>query len=413
MITKAETKNSLKTLKIRNRNLVLNFMRNAGAVSVNEISRATSLSKMTVHKIIDYYLEEGMIAHAGKGVSTEEGGKKPNLFAFNAHCRYIYAIRMDGDFLSTSIVNLKGEVLVGKKTVRLDNVSFDQAIRLMADAFNEQVAEKNLPMENCLAAVVGCNGIVDVDNGVCLASYQHRHWGANLPVRDNLQKCLPDGVPVHVDSWWRHIAHGSKPASVENSGGNRFFLIGNSGDCVSGGMVENGVACRGATGFAGAIGHLIVAPQTGDACTCGGVGCLSAMVAPGRILARAEKLRGSYPESPLFAGAGAPAGGVAAIGREADRGDRAARRVMDETAEFFAVAVNNIVHICDPGKIMLFGEFAQLGQYFLETLRERSNRLCLHGIDNRTEIEYSDQADSRWLIGAATRMTDTLFTNNR
>lgn len=405
MLKKTETKNSLKTLKFRNRKLVLSFMRNAGAVSVNEISRATGLSKMTVHKIIDFYLEEGMISHAGKGVSTEEGGKKPNLFAFNAHCRYIYAIRMGEDFLSTSIVNLKGEMIVGSKTIKLDNVSFDEAIRLMANAFREQVAEKSLPKENCLAAVVGCNGIVDVENGVCLASYQFPHWGVNLPIRESLGKQLPEGVPVHVDSWWRHLAHGEIHFAA-NGERNRFFLVGNSGDYISGGLVDNGRVYCGANGFAGEIGHLIVSPESTAKCVCGGVGCLEALVAPGRILERAKALRERYPASPMFAG---ELKSVAEIGREADGGDVAAREVIDETVKYFAVAVNNIVQICDPGTVVLFGDFSRMGEYFITTLRERIYSLTLHGIDKRTNIEYSDCADEHGLVGAANHMTDTLF----
>lgn len=406
MLKKTETKNSLKTLKFRNRKLVLSFMRGAGAVSVNEISRATGLSKMTVHKIIDHYLEEGMISHAGKGVSTEEGGKKPNLFAFNAHCRYIYAIRVGGDSLSTSIVNLKGEVIVGCKAVCLDNVSFEQAIAMMADAFREQVAEKSLPGGNCLAAVVGCNGIVDVENGVCLASYQYPHWGVNLPIRESLGRLLPGGIPVHVDSWWRHLAHG-EVHFAETGSRNRFFLIGNSGDYISGGMVDHGVVASGATGFAGEIGHLIVAPDSTETCVCGGVGCLEALVAPSRIVARALKLREQYPASPMFAGN--LAGGMAEIAREADGGDVAARMVIDDTARYFAVAINNIVQICDPGTIVLFGDFARLGGYFMETLRERVYSLSLHGIDKRTRIECSELSDDHGLVGAANHMTDTLF----
>ena len=410
MIKKTETKNSLKTLKFRNRKLVLSFMRTAGAVSVNEISRATGLSKMTVHKIIDHYLEEGMISHAGKGVSTEEGGKKPNLFAFNAHCRYIYAIRVGGDFLATSIVNLKGEMIVGRRTIPLDNVSFDQAIKMMGDAFREQIGEKGLHSDNCLAAVVGCNGIVDVENGVCLASYQFSHWGVNLPIRESLESLLPEGVPVHVDSWWRHLAHGEVHFS-ESAGRNRFFLIGNSGDYVSGGMVENGIVASGATGFAGEIGHLIVAPGSSETCICGGVGCLEALVAPSRIVARAKKLREQYPASPMFAGN--LEDGVAEIAREADGGDVAARMVIDETVGHFAVAINNIVQICDPGTIVLFGDFARLGSYFLETLKERVYSLSLHGIDKRTLIECIEFSDNHGLIGAANHMTDTLFAGNR
>lgn len=404
------TKSSLKDLKLRNRKTVLDYMRTVQAVSVNEVSHATNLSKMTVHKIIDYFLEDGAVIHAGKGVSTEEGGKKPNLFRFNADSRFIYAIRINGDALTTSIVNLKGEIVIGKKTVKLENVSFDQAIGLIADAFNEQVFNNNLSCAKCLATVVSCNGIVDVENGVCLSSYQFPEWGKNLALRDKLKKVLPDHVPVHVDSWWRHLAHGEMRINGVDDR-KRFFLFGNSGDYISGGLVHDCDVVTGATGFAGEIGHLIVSPDSEEVCSCGGVGCLEALIAPSRIIRRAESRRKDHPESLLFKSHGGRGGiaNLAAIGRAADKGDPAACGLLDEVVEHFAVAINNIVQICDPGTVVLFGDFAKLGTYFLDSLRDRNHCLCLHDIDTKTKIEYSELSDGCGLIGAAARMTDALY----
>lgn len=411
MLKRSETKNSLKTLKFRNRNLVLQFMRNSAAVSVNEISRATGLSKMTVHKIIDYYLEEGMISHAGKGVSTEEGGKKPNLFTFNADCRYIFAVRIAGDFLYTSIVNLKGEMLVKRRKVALVNAVFEQVIKMIGDAFADQVAEKGLPKENCLAAVVGCNGLVDVENGVCMAAYQYPDWGKNLPIRESLQMVLPDNVPVYVDSWWRHLAHGEVHF---NGDWRRFFLLGNSGDYISGGMVLDGQAWQGATGFAGEIGHLVVAPYSNEKCVCGGVGCLEALVTPSRLVKRARQLRDEYPSSMVFV---EREGDVdvtfAGMAKAADAGDTLARFLLDEVAGYFAIAVNNVIQICDPGRIVFFGDYAQSGSYFLEKLRTLVAHLNLHGVDKRTHIDVSDLGDEQGVVGAATHMTDKLFSGGQ
>ena len=386
-------------------------MRGSGAVSVNDISRATGLSKMTIHKIIDHYLEEGMIAHSGKGDSTEEGGKKPNLFSFNAHCRYIFAVRLAGSFLSTAIVNLRGETIVGRRRIGLDAVGFSAAIRSVGDAFLEQAEEGSLSPERCLAAVVGCNGIVDVENGVLLASYQHPGWGPDLPIRAALRPYLPKHVPVHVDSWWRHLAHGEMHFAA-NGERSHFFLIGNSGDYVSGGMVFDGHVCTGVTGFAGEIGHLIVAPESGEVCVCGGVGCLEALTAPGRLVKRAQSLRGRFPQSRLFEVAGAPPD-FAAICAAANAGDDLACTMLREAAGHFAVAVNNIVQISDPGTVVFFGDYAAAGGFFLDELRRRVRDMSLRGIDKRTRIEYSFLDDDHGIIGAANHMTDTLFAGGR
>ncbi len=410
MTKKSETRNSLKTLKYSNRKTVLNYLRNSGAVSVNQISRDTGLSKMTVHKIIDHYLEDGMIAPAGKGESTEEGGKKPNLFAFNADCRYIFAVRLGGSFLSTSVVNLRGDPLAEPRRVALVNADFEEVVKLIGDEFVGQLAAGGLEADRCFATVVGCNGVVDAGSGVFLAPYQHPGWGTNVPFRECLEAFLPPNVPIHVDSWWRHLAHGEVRAR-RHSDGRNFFLIGNSGDCVSGGLVVDGQAFRGSTGFAGEIGHMIVAPTSGRSCVCGGRGCLEVLVAPVTVMRRAEELRGEYPDSLVFADAG-EAAGIPAVGSAADRGDALARRLLDEVVGHFSVAINNIIVLCDPGKVIFFGDYARCGEYFLRELRARAGSLTMHGIDKRTEIEVSALGDDHGAAGAANHMADKLFADH-
>ncbi len=409
MAKRSDTRNSLKTLKFRNRKLVLNYMRTAGPVSVNDISHSTALSKMTVHKIIDHYIEEGMVALAGKGDSTEEGGKKPNLFAFNPDCRYIFAVRLAGDFFSANVVNLKGEAMGASRRVSIENATFEDVVRMIGDEFVEQVAANNLPKEHCFATVVGYNGVVDADRGVALTAYQHPGWGADVPFRESLEALMPGDIPVHVDSWWKHLAHGEAQGALRPDE-KTFFLIGNLGNSLSGGMVVDGHVFRGATGFAGEVGHMIVAPKTGLRCVCGGCGCLEVMVAPVSVMRRARERRERFPESPIFAeNPEDDAAGLHAAGEAADAGDALARELMDEVAGHFAVAVNNIIFICDPGRIVFFGDYARCGGYFLEQLKIRAGDMTMHGIDKRTEISLSTLDDDDGVVGAACHMTDKLF----
>lgn len=412
MLKKSETKNSLKSLKFRNRKQVLAFLRNTGAVSVNDISRTTGLSKMTVHKIIDYYMQQGMVVLTGKGDSTEEGGKKPNLFAFNPNCRYLFAVRIAGDRICTSIVNLKGEKIVGRTWHLLAGLEYEGIMELIGQCFQEQTTRRNLLPENCLAAMIACNGIVDVKNGIALATYQQPNFGNNLPVRESLGRHLPPHVPIHVDSWWRHLARGLLYDSKSDES-TRFFLIGNTGDYLSGGLVNDGHVCQGATGFAGEIGHIVVDPRSEEVCSCGGVGCFETLVSPGRLMRLAKKMREAYPISLLFMGDDTDhSGGIPAIARAAARGDALAIRLLEEAAGHFAVVINNIIHVSDPGRVLVYGDYAEAGEFFLDIVREKVAALNMHGIDKRTVIESSSIDEDGGVVGAAHYMTDALFAGN-
>lgn len=410
MQQKQATRNSLKTLKLRNRKVVLGFLRNSGAVSVNEISRAIGLSKMTVHKIIDYYLERNVVALVGKGVSTEEGGKKPNLFAFNPNHNYIYAVRLNEDFFLAGLLNLNGDTLTGMTRVDLGPAALDEAVAAVRGCFDRLVAEANLRPEECLAAVVGCNGIVDAEAGVALAGYEYPRWGRDIPLRDILAAAFPDTMQVHIDSWWRHLAYG-EISRAEPGERDMFFFIGYFDERVAGGMVVDGKVYRGLTGFAGEIGHVLVNTACDDLCTCGGRGCLQIMVAPSRLRARARRERSDWSDSILFR---PPAPEKQSeilpfILEAAGKGDALARDLLDEAAGYFAIAVNNIVHLCDPGLVVLSGDYVAAGEPFRELVQRKFDELTLKGINKHTRIVFSPLDQWGGAYGAANFAAGAFF----
>jgi hypothetical protein len=77
-----------KILKQINRKHILNMLRGRDEISIAKLSKDASLSKPTIMKIMKYYINKGFVIISGKGSFTEEGGKKPNIFKFNANGGY-------------------------------------------------------------------------------------------------------------------------------------------------------------------------------------------------------------------------------------------------------------------------------------------------------------------------------------
>ncbi len=67
-------------IKINNRQIILELLREKEQMSLNEMAFACSLSRNTVKKCVDHFLERGLVAIMGKGVSTSEGGKRPDIY---------------------------------------------------------------------------------------------------------------------------------------------------------------------------------------------------------------------------------------------------------------------------------------------------------------------------------------------
>ncbi|MCC8116504.1 MAG: ROK family protein [Planctomycetes bacterium] len=403
-VTLDETGASLQTVKLRNRQLVLSFMRANGAVSVNQISRATSLSKMTIHKILSHYLAEGLISHAGKGQSTEEGGKKPNLFIFNAHSRYLFAVRIGVHKLITTVATLRGEIIAESREQPLFGMGFGETVAAIGAAFRELMQANSLSPERFAAVAVSCNGIVDAC-GQCAVMYEKPEWGTNLPFKERLRIEIPSSIPIHIDCWWRYIAF-AEAGRRTRTGEETFFLFGNSGDHIAGGLVVAGQVYRGRGGLAGELGHMTIDAPSAQS----GVvpASLATVASPSAVVARAEAVRALNPESRLFSSESAVS--LAAIASAAAAGAEQAGTLLAGLASAIAAAFGNIVLLCDPGTIVLYGDYARLGDAFLSRLRLQLADAGRPGGANQTRIECSNLSDVDGILGAATFITDSLFT---
>ena len=69
-------------IKLTNRRIILQLLRQGEKVSLGQLAESCGLSRNTVKKSMDYFLEKGIAIDAGKGSSTSEGGKKPGSTAF-------------------------------------------------------------------------------------------------------------------------------------------------------------------------------------------------------------------------------------------------------------------------------------------------------------------------------------------
>jgi len=113
---------------------------------------------------------------------------------------------------------------------------------------------------------------------------------------------------------------------------------------------------RGANGFAGEPGHMVVDPQ-GPPCPCGQRGCWE-RYASGPGLER------------LARRAGLDAVDGPAVVRAARSGDRAAQRVMDEFADWVALGLANVANLLDPQLLVVGGGLADAADAFLPRVRD-------------------------------------------
>ncbi len=259
-----------------------------------------------------------------------------------------------------------------------------------------------LPGKVVLAGVgVGAPGLVD-HAGVL-------HAGANLPgvtmlpIRAALEERLQVAVRVENDAsaaaWGEFRFGGAR--------GVQSAILVTQGTGIGGGIIEGGRLLRGAHGFAGEIGHMVVDPS-GPPCPCGKRGCWERFASGSALgyLARTElrEKAGSPEVARLVELAG---GDLEAVRGEhvtaaAGEGDNAAVELVSTFAWWVALGLANLTELCDPERIVLGGGLAESGEVLLGPTRA-SFRELVQASDHRppVEIVVAELGSRAGAIGAA------------
>ena len=269
----------------------------------------------------------------------------------------------------------------------------DQAATL--SAIDEAVDE--VRTDGVAAIGVGAAGLIDVHRGVLLSS-PNLSW-RHVALRERLLSSF--GLPVTVDNdattgaWAESVLGASR--DVANS------LFVGVGTGIGGGIVQDGRLVRGAHGFAGEIGHLIVEPG-GPPCGCGNRGCWE-QVASGSAIARAA--RADVAARPDGAIARLVDGDPARVTGElvtdaARQGDDEARAILAEVGRRLGEGIAGLVNVLDPEIVVLGGGAAEASDLLLEPLREAYDD-AVEGADVRPDVPIvpASLGNDAGAIGAA------------
>ena len=227
----------------------------------------------------------------------------------------------------------------------------------------------------------GVPGLVDRDSVLRFAP--NLPGIVELPIGALLSEAT--GLSVRVDNdntcalWGEHLLGAAR--DVDDA-----VLVG-LGTGIGGGLLVDGRLARGAHGFSGEIGHMVVA-RGGIPCVCGRDGCWE-RYASGSALGRMGR----------EAGIGERGEDVTAA---AIAGDATALAVFDEFADWFAVGLVNLVHVLDVSRCVIAGGLVEAGEVLIDAVRRAfAARLVAPEHRPPVEIVAAQLGERAGAIGAA------------
>jgi glucokinase len=205
----------------------------------------------------------------------------------------------------------------------------------------------------CDSIGLGVPGLITRD-GVIRAS-PNLSSAIDFPVGRRLSDRI--GRLVHVENDATCAAIAEWRAGVAT--GARHAVVVTLGTGIGGGLVSEGRVVRGANGFAGEIGHMIVDPS-GPRCPCGQHGCWERFASGTGLVFLAQR-------AGLFAGDADVRGED--VMAAATGGDDAARDVLDEFGKWVALGLANLTNALDPEVIVIGGGLAASGDAVIGPVR--------------------------------------------
>ncbi len=350
---------SLEGLRQGNRMRVIDVLRQRGAASRAQIARDAGLSRTTAGSLVAELIADGYVVEraSGDGPRGPEGGRPGIMVSLDRSAGALVGIDFGHRHIRVAVGDLSYEVLA-ERFVRIEvDYAGLAGLDTAAVMVNELLAEAGIARERLLAAGMGLSAPVERPTGMVrsnqiLPSLNDIDVGAEMVARL--------GCPVHLDNDANMGALGE--ATFGAGRGAEVMAYLRMSDGIGAGFVIDGRPFRGARGFAGEMGHVLVDPD-GQICRCGNRGCLETLVASEQVLELLGRSHGVLT--------------VPAMLELAAQGDQGVRRALQDAGRVIGQATAAMCNYLNPDVVVVGGDLSPAGELLLEPMREAVLRYAI------------------------------------
>ncbi len=371
-------------LRRHNMGVVLELLHRDGPASRSELGTATGLTRSTIADLVQDLVACGVAVESGSARPTGPGRPSAVVRA-RPEGAVALAVEVAVESIAVATVGLGGEVLATERV--------ESAVDALAPA---EVVDRVAAMAGPLLAQ-HAEGPVGV--GVAVPGLVRRrdgfvHVAPNLgwqevALASMLGRALGPGdrpLPVQVANEADLGALGELRRGAGRGVGTMVYVSGDVG--IGAGLVIDGRAMLGATGYAGEAGHMLVDPGGRD-CRCGARGCWET-VAGEEALLRAAGIDD------------APGARALALLRDRLRsGDPQAEHAVGVVGHWVGVGLGNLVNLLNPEVVVLGGHLQQLHEHLRPSLETALAARALAQPRSAAHVVPGTQGRQAQLHGAA------------
>ena len=370
---------------------IIAYMALNGESTLSELTRELHISVPTMTKLVQELVDDRIVIDLGK-VETP-GGRRPNVFGLANSAIYFVGINVGRDHMTYAVTDLQNNVINEHIDTSFELVDRPQCLERICHNIEEFVANCGIDREKILGVGVSIVGRVNPETG---RSYKY-FTSCEESLMEIIQKRI--GIRVMLENDTRARCYAEYTTGKSKNESNVLYL--HMGRGVAIGIVIDGKLYYGKNGFAGEFGHIPFFDNE-IICGCGKKGCLETEVSGIAIEDKIVHLirngvntclREMYDRGETIH--------INDIIAAAQNDDNLAIELIEEAGEKVGKAVAFLINTFNPETVIVGGNLALAGEYFMLPLKSSTNKYSLNLVYKDTKFRASKMTDSANAWGVA------------
>lgn len=368
-----------------NRSAILEIIRRESPISRSIIAERLDVSLPTVMRIVDGLVEEGLVRPQG---STEwSGGRRRPLLEFNADAFLVLGVDMGGTKMYGALSNLGGKIL-DEVNIGHHGTSGEDSFNQLTSLIDSLLASPKVEGRRIRGIGVGAPGVTLHKEGIVTWAYT-LHWD-NFPLKERLAKVYD--LPITVDNDVNLAALGELWFGAGQDAQDMILIAIGTG--IGAGVIVNGALYRGSKEASGEIGNIVPGREFFGKSYLD-FGALESVASGTGIAERARILLKDQRSQASLANL-----------TSEDVFDAARLKqdwawvIINETVDYLALAIINLVAAFDPELIVLGGGVSRSADLLLDPIMRRIDGI----IPNPPKLVVSNLGLRATVMGAITNV---------
>lgn len=392
------------TIRRSNLSLVLRHVSERGQSSRSAVALATGLNKTTITSLVNELQARGLLKEIGPRHAGSVG--RPSLvLALDGSRTGALGMEVNVDYIAAFATDLAGRVLIDRR-IGFDAMEAgpDRSLDKLATVISRAVADLDRLGVALSGVTVAVPGLIEAST--CTVTLAPNLGWREVPVADRLVAAgVPADVPITIDNDANLAALAECSSGVAMGVSDLVYLTGEVG--VGCGIISGGRPYRGADGFAGEVGHVVVDPA-GDLCGCGRTGCWETKVGLAALVRMATPDH-AYGTDQRFVRD--PEERLAEIEQRRAEGDLRVDAAVIEVGRWLGRGAALLVNLFNPRMIVLGGYFARLADRLIPVAQKELERSSVAMAAGRCRFAISEFGFGAASRGAAHVVTERVLSD--